>query len=113
MCSQRAKREIHNTNRSIITVLSLIGFLWDGGGYPHGLKGMEIPIEARITAVVDVFDALRSKRPYKPAFDQEKTLSTILQGDGRTDPSHFDPELLDIFRAKSDDFAAIFERLAD
>ncbi len=86
---------------------------WDGGGYPRGLKGTEIPIEARITALADVFDALRSKRPYKPAFDQEKTLSIMLDGDGRTDPSHFDPELLEIFRAKSDDFAAIFARMAD
>lgn len=86
---------------------------WNGGGYPRGLKGTEIPIEARITALADVFDALRSARPYKPAFDQEKTLSIMLDGDGRTDPSHFDPELLEIFRLKSDDFAAIFERLSD
>ncbi len=86
---------------------------WDGGGYPRALKGTEVPIEARITAIVDVYDALRSKRPYKPGFDQEKTLSIMLEGDGRTDPSHFDPELLEIFREKSDEFAAIFSRLAD
>ena len=86
---------------------------WDGGGYPRGLKGTEIPIEARITSLADVFDALRSKRPYKQTFEQEKTLSIILDGDSHTDPSHFDPELLEIFRAKSDDFAAIFARLAD
>ncbi len=86
---------------------------WDGGGYPRGLKGAEIPVEARITSLGDIYDALRSERPYKPAFDHEKTLSIMLEGDGRTDPSHFDPELLDIFRAKSDGFREIFDTLAD
>ena len=86
---------------------------WDGGGYPRGLKGAEIPIEARITSLGDIYDALRSKRPYKPAFEHEKTLSIMLEGDGRTDPSHFDPELLDFFRANSDAFREIFDRLAD
>ncbi len=86
---------------------------WDGGGYPQGLKGTEIPIEARITSLVDVYDALRSKRPYKPAFDHEKTLSIMLDGDGRTDPSHFDPQVMEVFRVRTDAFAAIFDRLAD
>jgi putative two-component system response regulator len=86
---------------------------WDGGGYPRGLKGTEIPIEARITALVDVYDALRSKRPYKPEFDQEKTVSIILDGDGRTEPSHFDPDILEIFRRKSDTFDKIYKKLAD
>lgn len=86
---------------------------WDGGGYPRGLAGNEIPIEARITTLGDIYDALRSVRPYKPGFDHEKTLSIILEGDGRTDPSHFDPELLAIFREKSDEFKAIFSQLAD
>lgn len=86
---------------------------WDGGGYPRGLAGPEIPIEARITFVADIYDALRSKRSYKPGFDQEKTLSIMCEGDGRTDPSHFDPQLLEIFRDKSDEFAAIYSRLAD
>ncbi len=86
---------------------------WDGGGYPRGLKGTEIPTEARITALVDVYDALRSKRPYKPEFDQEKTLSIILDGDGRTDPSHFDPELINILRKKADKFGEIYSKWAD
>ncbi|HEB26784.1 MAG TPA: response regulator [Porticoccus sp.] len=81
---------------------------WDGSGYPHGLTGAEIPIEARITTLGDVYDALRSARPYKPAFDHKKTLSIMLDGDGRTCPSHFDPELLAIFREKSDEFDSIF-----
>jgi putative two-component system response regulator len=86
---------------------------WDGGGYPRGLKGTQIPIEGRITALVDVYDALRSKRPYKPEFDQEKTLSIILEGDGRTDPSHFDPELLNILRKTADKFDKIYLKLVD
>lgn len=86
---------------------------WDGSGYPRGLKGTEIPIEARITTLVDVYDALRSKRPYKPGFDQDKTLSIILDGDGRTQPSHFDPELVKILRKLADEFEDIYSRLAD
>jgi putative two-component system response regulator len=86
---------------------------WDGSGYPRGLKGTQIPIEARITALVDVYDALRSKRPYKPEFDQEKTLSIMLDGDGRTDPSHFDPELINVFRKLADKFNKIYSQLAD
>jgi putative two-component system response regulator len=86
---------------------------WDGGGYPRGLKGTEIPIEARITALADVYDALRSKRPYKAEFDQEKTLSIMLDGDGRTDPSHFDPELINILREMADKFDGIYSKFAD
>jgi putative two-component system response regulator len=86
---------------------------WDGGGYPRGLKETEIPIEARITALVDVYDALRSKRPYKPEFSQEKTLSIMLNGDGRTDPSHFDPDLINILRKMADKFDGIYSKLSD
>jgi putative two-component system response regulator len=86
---------------------------WDGTGYPNGLKGTEIPIEARITALVDVYDALRSKRPYKQAFDQEKVLSIMLNGDGRTEPLHFDPELLEILRKKAYKFDEIYTRFVD
>ncbi|MFT4579535.1 MAG: putative two-component system response regulator, partial [Nitrospinales bacterium] len=78
-----------------------------------GIKGKEIPIEARITALVDVYDALRSKRPYKPEFDQKKTLSIMLDGDGRTDPSHFDPDLINILRKMPDKFDAIYTKFAD
>ena len=84
---------------------------WDGGGYPRGLKGTDIPSEARIVMFGDVYDALRSERPYKPAFDHDRAVRIILDGDGRTEPEHFDPELLQIFRAHADKFARIFERL--
>lgn len=86
---------------------------WDGTGYPNGLRGDQIPIEARIVALVDVYDALRSKRPYKEAFSHEKTCSIMLDGDGRTMPGHFDPQVLELFREHHAEMDAIFTRLAD
>ena len=66
---------------------------WDGTGYPCGLKGEEIPLAARIFAVVDVFDALTSDRPYRPAWTTEKAIEHIRQQAG----SHFDPKVVDVF----------------
>jgi putative two-component system response regulator len=66
---------------------------WDGTGYPHQLSGLQIPLSARIVAVADVYDALRSKRVYKPAFSHEKSVEIIVQGRG----SQFDPDIVDAF----------------
>ena len=66
---------------------------WDGSGYPHGLKREEIPLEGRIVTLADVFDALTSKRCYKPAFDVEESLRLVREGSGK----HFDPALVDAF----------------
>jgi len=82
---------------------------WDGSGYPKGLRGADIPLGGRIVAICDVYDALRSPRPYKPAFSHEKTISIFRHGDGRTCPEKFDPELLRLFLANEDAFAEIYE----
>lgn len=66
---------------------------WDGSGYPNGLKGEEIPIAGRIVAIADVFDALTSVRPYKPAWSLEDTLALIQRESGK----HFDPHLVELF----------------
>jgi len=84
---------------------------WDGTGYPAGLRGDAIPVAARIMCICDVYDALRSKRPYKPPFTHEVALSTIMNGDGRTQPGHFDPEVLAAFGDTHARFDAIFTEL--
>ncbi|MGB9860385.1 MAG: HD-GYP domain-containing protein, partial [Moorellaceae bacterium] len=66
---------------------------WDGTGYPRGLKGEEIPLAARLFAIVDVWDALRSERPYRPPWPREKALAYIREQAGK----HFDPELVKLF----------------
>jgi putative two-component system response regulator len=82
---------------------------WDGGGYPHGKNGENIPLAARIMNICDIYDALRSKRPYKEAFDHEKTMDIISNGDGRTQPEHFDPDIYAVFKQNHRVFNDIFE----
>ena len=82
---------------------------WDGGGYPEGKRGVDIPVAARIMNICDVYDALRSKRPYKEAFDHAKTIDIIGNGDGRTRPEHFDPDVLSAFKQNHAAFNDIFE----
>ena len=76
---------------------------WDGSGYPNALTGEQIPLPARIMAVADVFDALMTTRPYKPAMPLEKAVAIIMEGSG----THFDPQLVEAFLAIQDDFKRI------
>jgi putative two-component system response regulator len=85
---------------------------WDGGGYPGGKRGDAIPLAARIMHIGDIYDALRSKRPYKPAFDHDKAVNIITCGDGRVLPEHFDPSIFDAFRKNHESFRDIFEQYA-
>jgi HD-GYP domain-containing protein (c-di-GMP phosphodiesterase class II) len=71
---------------------------WDGSGYPRGLAGEQIPLAARIFAVADVWDALRSDRPYRNAWSKEETRSYILKNSG----THFDPHVVEIFNSLPD-----------
>jgi putative two-component system response regulator len=86
---------------------------WCGGGYPNGLVGVKIPLSARIMAISDVYDALRSQRPYKMAFTHTQAVQIITEGDRRTLPGHFDPEILNAFQKMSAHFEAIFAEHAD
>ena len=82
---------------------------WDGTGYPSGLKGEQIPIEGRILNIIDQYDALRSRRPYKSPLDHQTTLRIIELGDGRTMPGHFDPRVLGTFMANEATIQRIYE----
>lgn len=78
---------------------------YDGTGYPEGLKADTIPLEARIFAICDVYDALRAERPYKPGLTHERAVEIILEDRGR----HFDPDVTDAFIACADQFYEIFD----
>lgn len=100
----------YNKTNEFLTVASNIAYShhekWDGSGYPMGLQGREIPLEGRLMAIADVYDALVSKRCYKEAFPYEVAEKIILTGDGK----HFDPLIIKAFFALKDDFKAIAEK---
>lgn len=99
--------------RSLLSIGKHIAYFhhekYDGTGYPYGTKGEDISLSARILAVADVYDALRSVRPYKPPWTHEESVKTITSELGR----HFDPDIIKAFIAKSDDFNKINEKYKD
>jgi putative two-component system response regulator len=82
---------------------------WDGGGYPQGLAEEAIPLPARLMAVADVYDALISKRVYKPAMTHTEAVEIIREGRAR----HFDPQIADCFLDCHEEFHTITQRFAD
>jgi HD-GYP domain-containing protein (c-di-GMP phosphodiesterase class II) len=89
--------EAMNPDRSFLSLGKTVAFhhheKWDGSGYPDGLAGEAIPLSARIVAIADVYDALRSERPYKSAMSHSDSLDIIIEGRGK----HFDPVIVDAF----------------
>jgi putative two-component system response regulator len=82
---------------------------WDGGGYPYGLEGEDVPVSARIVSIIDVFDALTSKRPYKEAWPLEKALEEIRSGRD----TQFSPEITDAFFRILPQIQVIMEEYAE
>ena len=105
---EKAAKQMH-LNDFLTVAQDIICFhheRWDGSGYPSGLRGRQIPVSARLMALADVYDALISKRVYKPAFSHEKARGIIMEGRA----SHFDPDVVDAFVAVEDQFQAIAAR---
>ncbi|MBF0229408.1 MAG: response regulator [Desulfamplus sp.] len=86
---------------------------YDGQGYPYGLIGDEIPISGRLMAIADIYDALVTKRVYKPPFSHKKAYSIITEGDGRVEPCHFDPDVLVAFKESAESFRELAIKFAD
>jgi HD-GYP domain-containing protein (c-di-GMP phosphodiesterase class II) len=86
---------------------------WDGAGYPGGLKGEAIPLAGRIVAMADIYDALRTKRCYKPGLSHEDACRIIREGDGRVMPGHFDPQVLGAFVDLIPRFEETYIQLSD
>lgn len=82
---------------------------WDGKGYPEGMSGVNIPLSARIMALADVYDALRTDRYYKVAFSHEKAGEIIAEESGK----HFDPTIVKIFLKNETAFTEIAEKMPD
>jgi putative two-component system response regulator len=85
---------------------------WDGTGYPSGARGESVPLCGYIMGICDQYDALRSRRPYKPALDHDRVVEIISKGDGRTDPGHFHPAVLSAFEAHASKFGEIFSAVS-
>ena len=104
---------LKGSNRAVVQAASIVSKehheKWDGSGYPQGLKGREIHIYGRITAIADVFDALGSDRCYKKAWELERILELLKNESGK----HFDPDLVDLFLSHLDQFLAIRDKFQD
>ena len=84
---------------------------YNGKGYPFGLSGDQIPVEAQIVSFADVYDALRSERPYKKGFSHEKVFDIFTKGDNRTDPTDFNPLILEVFKKYHNEINELYNNL--
>lgn len=111
--TERGERILGKSDSDLVVTAAVIARShherWDGNGYPDGLSGEEIPIEGRIASVADVFDAMVSRRVYKPAFPTERVIEHLRDGRG----TQFDGALVDIFLDSMDDVAAIQAQYPD
>lgn len=99
----------HSIRKMAITVAATHHERWDGEGYPYKLAGKAIPLASRIVAIADVYDALRSRRPYKEPFSVSKSLAILEEGSG----SHFDPAVVESFMEIFDEIGAIETQFSD
>ena len=106
-------RILSGSDSELLKVAAVIAYThherYDGTGYPRGLKGEAIPIEGRIVSIADAFDALTTQRVYKPAFEISHAIELMRKHRG----AHFDPELLDLFIASTDELTQIHDQYAD
>ncbi len=106
-------RILSGSDAELLKVAAVIAYThherYDGTGYPRGLRGEAIPVEGRIAAIADAFDALTTKRVYKPAFEISHAVDLMLKHRGE----HFDPELLDVFIASTEEVTRIHNQYAD
>lgn len=104
---------LKGSERKLLKAAAIVAYQhhekWNGTGYPNGLKGEEIHIYGRITALADVFDALGSDRVYKKAWDDERIFSLFKEERGE----HFDPQLVDLFFEHKEEFLEIRENFKD
>jgi putative two-component system response regulator len=111
--SMIGSRILENSSSQILQAGKVIALhhheRWDGAGYPAGLSGSDIPLWGRICAVADVFDAVTSERPYKPAFPNEEALQLLRDGKGK----HFDPRVIDVFFESLEEILAIQKKFKD
>ncbi len=100
---------LRNSESELLQLGEIIAYThhekWNGSGYPRGLKQGEIPLEGRIVAIADVFDALTMKRVYKPAFTRDKVMEIMSEGRGH----HFDPEIFDVFMSNINEIETLSE----